>query len=148
MPNRIIKESITRSDQINALTAFEEVVFYRLIVAVDDYGCFDARPAIIKSALFPLKGDAELSNEAVMEAVDNLVRCGLVAYYEHKGNRYLRLPSWGTHQRLRRSKHKYPDPDADDCTDVLPEETEEDTTEDNTQDESAASCRELPQVAA
>ena len=46
MPNRIIKESICRSDQINGLTAFEEVLFYRLMVSVDDFGRYDGRQAI------------------------------------------------------------------------------------------------------
>ena len=37
MPNRILKESICRSDTIDHLTWFEEVLFYRLIVSCDDY---------------------------------------------------------------------------------------------------------------
>ena len=32
MPNRIIKESICRSEEIDSLSWFEEVLFYRLIV--------------------------------------------------------------------------------------------------------------------
>ena len=44
MPNRIIKESVCYSDDLDQLTAFEETVFYRLIVRVDDNGRIDARP--------------------------------------------------------------------------------------------------------
>ena len=57
MPNRILKESICTSDQIDALTWFDEVVWYRLIVNCDDYGRMDGRPAVLKSRLFPLKGN-------------------------------------------------------------------------------------------
>lgn len=55
MPNRLLRESICRSESIDALSWFEEVLFYRLIVNCDDYGRFDGRPAIIKGSLFPLK---------------------------------------------------------------------------------------------
>ena len=46
MPNRIIKESVCRSDSIDSLSWFEEVLFYRLIVVCDDYGRFDGRPGV------------------------------------------------------------------------------------------------------
>lgn len=55
MPNRILKESICTSDTLDELTWMEEVFWYRLIVNCDDYGRFDARPAILRSRLFPLK---------------------------------------------------------------------------------------------
>ena len=110
MPNRIIKESICRSDQINGLTPFEEVLFYRLMVSVDDYGRYDGRTAIIKGALFPLKDDIDSGQiEDAMEALD---RQGLVALYEVDGKPYIRLTGWDRHQSIRAKKSKYPaDPD-------------------------------------
>ena len=77
MPNRIIKESICTSDGIDALSWFEEVLFYRLIVSCDDYGRFDGRPAIIKNRLFPLKENLTIKN--VSAAINTLARAGLVA---------------------------------------------------------------------
>jgi len=47
MPNRIIKESICRSEEIDSLSWFEEVLFYRLIVTCDDFGRYDGRAKII-----------------------------------------------------------------------------------------------------
>ena len=55
MPNRILKESICTSESIDDMSWFEECFFHRLLVNCDDYGRFDARPAILKSRLFPLK---------------------------------------------------------------------------------------------
>ena len=55
MPNRILKEGICTSDQINELTWFEEALFYRMIVNCDDFGRFDGRIQVIKNRLFPLK---------------------------------------------------------------------------------------------
>ena len=122
MPNRIIKESICTSDTIDALTWFEECVFYRLIVNCDDYGRFDGRPAIIKNRLFPLKEN--LTTKAVEVAVNKLANRGLVVLYMFEDRPYLYLPTWDKHQTVRAKKSKYPAPtvenicmqmQADDC---------------------------------
>ena len=55
MPNRILKESIKYSPEIDKLSWFEEVVFYRLIVSCDDYGNMDGRAVVLKNELFPTK---------------------------------------------------------------------------------------------
>ena len=51
MPNRILKESICLNRKIDRLTDFQENLFYRLIVKVDDYGIYLADPAILASTL-------------------------------------------------------------------------------------------------
>ena len=51
MSNRILKESIRMSEEIDALTWFEETFFYRLIVTVDDYGVFPADPVLLMHLL-------------------------------------------------------------------------------------------------
>ena len=55
MGNRILKESICTSNEIDALTWFEEVLFYRLIVSADDYGVYYADPILLAHTLFPRK---------------------------------------------------------------------------------------------
>ena len=109
MPNRILKESVCSSDTIDELSWFEEAFFYRLIVCCDDFGRFDARTAILKNRLFPLKDD--LTKKAVEEAVRKLASVGLVVLYEFDGRPYLYLPSWDRHQNRRATKSKYPDPE-------------------------------------
>lgn len=109
MPNRIIKESICRSDSIDSLSWFEEVLFYRLIVVCDDYGRFDGRAAIIKGACFPLKDD--ITKKHISEAIDKLSTAGLVRGYEFQGRPYLQLTTWDCHQQIRAKKSKYPSPD-------------------------------------
>lgn len=107
MPNRIIKESICTSDTIEQLSWFEEVTFYRLIVSADDYGRMDARPAILKGRLFPLK---DVTAKQVEAAVIRLSTVGIVKLYEVEGRPYLQLCTWANHQRIRKSKEKYPAP--------------------------------------
>lgn len=108
MPNRILKESIRESDSIDALSWFEEVLFYRLIVSCDDYGRFDGRISVIKNRLFPLKDDLTL--KTVSRAIEKLVTVGLVALYEFEGKPYLYLPTWTAHQNVRAKRSKYPEP--------------------------------------
>ena len=93
MPNRILKESICRSDTIDQLSWFEEVLFYRLIVSCDDYGRFDGRPAIIRGTCFPLK---DITNKTIADALQKLTSVGLVREYYVQGRPYL-------HGNLRRS---------------------------------------------
>ena len=111
MPNRILKESICVSDDIDGLSWFEEVVFYRLIVNCDDYGRFDGRPAVLKNRLFPLKESVTL--KSVTEAVHTLASAGLVVLYEYEGKPYLYIPTWTKHQNVRAKRSKYPEPPVD-----------------------------------
>ena len=110
MPNRILKETICTSDSIDKLSWFEEVLFYRLIVACDDFGRYDGRAAIIKNRLFPLKDNLTLKQ--VTNAINKLASAGLVALYEHEGKPFLCLLSWNEHQNVRAKKSKYPAPDS------------------------------------
>lgn len=108
MPNRIIKESICTSDTIDQLSWFEEVFFCRLLVNCDDYGRMDARPAILKARLFPLKSVTE---KQISDALYKLSTVGIVTVYEHDGRPYLQLVTWDKHQQIRAKKSKYPAPD-------------------------------------
>ena len=105
MPNRIIKESICRSEEIDSLSWFEEVLFYRLIVTCDDFGRYDGRAKIIKGSCFPLK---DITEKDIDKALGKLSAVGLVRVYEAKGRPYLQLVTWADHQRIRNQKSKYP----------------------------------------
>lgn len=105
MPNRILKESICRSDSIDSLSWFEEVFFYRLLVVCDDFGRFDGRIAIIKGTCFPLK---DITNKDIEKALNKLSAVGLIRAYEVQGRPYLQLVTWEKHQQIRAKKSKYP----------------------------------------
>jgi hypothetical protein len=112
MPNRIIKESICTSDNLNDLTPDEEVFFYRLIVNCDDFGRFDARPEILRAKLYPLRTDKE-KLETVSKRLKSLVDAGLIIIYTNSGKQYLQFTTWDYHQHRRANNSKYPSPD--DC---------------------------------
>lgn len=105
MPSRFLKESICRSEEIDSLTWFEEVLFYRLIVACDDYGRFDARPKIIKGQCFPLK---DITGKDIDKALEKLSEVGLIVVYEAQGRPVLQMKTWEKHQTTRAKQSKYP----------------------------------------
>ena len=107
MPNRIIKESICTSESVDGLTWFEEAFFYRLIVNCDDYGRMDARPAILKSRLFPLKS---LTDKQIGDALNKLSSAGIVTTYMVEAKPYLQIVAWNCHQQVRNKKSKFPSP--------------------------------------
>ena len=130
MPNRIIKESICTSDTVAQMSDFEFRLWIGLIVQADDAGRGDARPAIIKGSVFPLR--ETVTSRQVEQALHGLATKGIVSLYNVGGKPYFVLPTWAAHQRIRDCRPKYPEP----------------PTENDNPQQSAASCGELPQSAA
>ena len=113
MPDRIIKESICTSDTLNQLSDFEERFWHRLIVNCDDYGRFDARPAILKGRLFPLMEGKTLKD--MSNTLSKLASVGLVELYEVDGKPFLHVVTWDKYQRIRAKRSKFPEPDGTCC---------------------------------
>lgn len=130
MPNRIIKESICTSEDIDQMGWFIETFYYRLLVSCDDYGRLDARPAILRARLFPLRVEMPLAE--IEAALAMLVSLGCIQLYQVEGRPYLCVSAWEEHQRVRTQRAKYPAP-ADVC---------------DNPPQSAADCDNSPQLAA
>lgn len=111
MPNRIIKESICRSDNLDRLSSEEERFFYRLMVQCDDYGRYDGRPAIIKGACFPLK--SYITPSKVDKMLAALRDAALIFVYVVDGLPYIQMAKWEKHQQIRAKRSKYPEPNGD-----------------------------------
>lgn len=105
VPNRLLREGICTSDAVNALSPEEEVLFYRLLVACDDFGYADGRLAIIKSLCFPLRDGA--TTERLDEWLTGLARNGLIQRYLKDGKPFIAVNQW--EQRVR-SRAKFPGP--------------------------------------
>ena len=111
MPNRILKESICTSDNLNDLSPQEEIFFYRLIVNCDDYGIADARLKMLRAKCFPLKIDTVKEND-IEKWLKALIKANLCFLYEVEGKRYLKMTSWERHQQIRAKRSKFPTPDS------------------------------------
>ena len=116
MPNRILKESICTSEEIDKLTAFQEIFFYRLIVTCDDYGRMDARPKILASRLFPLK---DIRAAQIEDALRALTSAELVLVYEVDGKPFLQMKTWDRHQSIRAKKSRYPSPEDENASEII-----------------------------
>ena len=132
MPNRIIKQSAFESEKISALSDFDFRLWVGLITQADDAGRGDARPAILKGHIFPLR--ERVTAKDIEAALLRLAAGSCVTLYTVGGRPYYQFPNWAKHQRVYNAKTKTPAPEEADENDDLRE--------------SAASCGELQQAAA
>ena len=108
LPNRIIKESICTSEDIAGLSMGAEILFYHLMVKVDDFGVYFGNEQIIKNTCFPLKS-SEIKVKQVESWLNELVKAGLLfAYVAEDGKKYVQFTKWAKHQQIRAKKSKYP----------------------------------------
>lgn len=105
MPNRIIKESICTSEEIDKLSDKAENFFYRLMVNADDFGLFDARPVIIKARCYPLKS---IDINCIQLLLSELQQIGLIKLYSYEDKPYLAITTWSKHQQIRAKRAKFP----------------------------------------
>ena len=110
MPNRIIKETIAKSERVSGLTDFQFRLWVHLLTYVDDYGRGDARSAIIRGACFPLH--SRMKNRDIENGLAALAAAGCIRLYEAEGRPYLYFPTWDKHQRVRQKVSKCPDPES------------------------------------
>jgi len=99
MPNRIIKESIWTSPNLNRLSRLAERHFYRLIVLPDDFGCCELTPLVVRGRCYPLQ--PETTPEEIEIWQQELEDNGLVIRWVSEGRQYGIFPSFGKHQRIR-----------------------------------------------
>ena len=109
MPTRLIRDW-TRSERVNNLSIHAERFFVRLIMKVDDYGCYYADPRILKADLFPLLDSVRSTD--IPRWMAECQKSGLIATYEHEGKKYLQIKDFG--QRMRLKTRKFPPCQADD----------------------------------
>ncbi len=109
MPNRILKESICYSDNLNELSPAEEVFFYRLLVNCDDYGRTDARLSVLRSRCFPLRLES-VKDKDIKGWLGGLIEHELVQTYSVNGGAYLQVTTWERHQQIRAKRSKFPAP--------------------------------------
>ena len=109
MPNRVIRDSILTSASVDGMTADEERLFFRLLLIVDDFGRFDARPAVIRGRAFALKTD--LSDDSILLWLARLAELEVVLVYEVRGKRFVCFPNWEVYQKRRAQTSKWPAPE-------------------------------------
>ena len=111
MANRILKDSINESRGLTSCTFFAQDLYKRLITYADDYGRFNADPQIMLARLYPRELDVVLIDD-IISGIIELAGVGKVCFYtsQCRNDVYGAFPNWASHQRVRDSKKKMPDP--------------------------------------
>lgn len=108
MPTRLLREGILDSGRIDKLDAAAEVFYRRLMSKVDDHGLFDARPSVLRAALYPVRID-RISDADICHFLQTCVNsCLLIVYQTSDKKVYLKMldTNWQV-----RSKPKFPTPE-------------------------------------
>jgi hypothetical protein len=84
MPNRIIKESINSSKNMNRLSAEAERHFYRLLLLSDDHGCFEATPEVVRGKCYMWQLD-QVSIDHITAWQNELGEKGILGFWEDDG---------------------------------------------------------------
>lgn len=113
MPNRFLKESITTSDTLPLVSMEAEVLFYRLIVKVDDFGRYHGEPHLILAQALSNR-IAQVSQDDVEHWLSELAAAGLLRRYRSNGRPYIELATFTEHNSPRAAASRFPDPPADD----------------------------------
>jgi len=110
MPTRYLRPGIRDSELIDRLSTVAETLYYRLIATVDDFGRFDARPAMIKSQCFPIKDS--INAKRCQELLHELASGKLIVLYRQNDKDYLQMCKWDNVPRSHVSKFPAP---TDEC---------------------------------
>ena len=110
MPSRVIRGEINSSGSLGRVSMRAELTFDRLLTAVDDYGRYDARPAMLKAGLFPVRSEA--TPKKIAGWVAELAHEGCIRLYQVGGRPYLAMTAWEKHRgKARRgTESKFPAP--------------------------------------
>lgn len=107
MPTRYLKPGVRDSETIEAITPGAEILYYRLIVTVDDFGRYDARPSMVKAACFPIRDSMTISKVDLL--LNELKINGLIDVYQVENKPYLQMCKWDNVPRAKESKYPAPD---------------------------------------
>ena len=120
MPTRYLKPGVRDSGHLEFLahSPDAEILYYRLLVTVDDFGRFDGRGDMVKANCFPIRKRA--TADKCIQWLTELRDADLLILYAVDGKEYLQIRRWDNKPRAERSK--YPDPPTDvyNCPQMLP----------------------------
>ena len=113
---RSIKPEFWRSDDIDALSIPDRLLFIGLWSYVDDngVGLFSLKDIVGDLFAGDMLRDSNETLIRVKEGLKALFERGLIEIYSQDGSTYLAITNWGKHQRVPNpNKPRYPRPSAD-----------------------------------
>jgi hypothetical protein len=101
MPSRWLHDSLLDSQRWNDLGHAAQNLYVRLVLVVDDFGCYDGREAVIANACYPTHRVDVTEMLQALHAADMIVR------YSNAGKPFIALTRW---QNDIRGKRRVPAP--------------------------------------
>ncbi len=103
----MLREGIITSERVCALSWQAEVLYRRLMSAVDDFGRYYGTPMMIRAACFPTQLDRVKDGE-IEKWLQESVAVKLLRIYDVDGKPYVEMIDF--RQQIRAKKSKFPDP--------------------------------------
>lgn len=95
--DRLLHPKAGHSDKVTRLSHFEYRVWTQYLLSADDFG-------VMRAAAVSLQADndalAQTKASLVQAAIEKLIACGLVHFFEHQGRRYLFQADWQYWQKV------------------------------------------------
>lgn len=95
---RVLHKRAGGSQKVNSLTNLEYRVWTQYLVSADDFGVMPATAAVIQADNVYLRREKA---RTVQAAIERLVAIGLVADFEHQGERFIWQTDWQKWQGIR-----------------------------------------------
>lgn len=96
MPNRVIKESLRYSDSCSQMSAEEERHWVRgILLGVDDHGCLEITPAILRGAAYPLH--TGVTEQQIVGWNARLEQLGVIRTWRVGFHQYAEVTNWSNH---------------------------------------------------
>lgn len=110
MPVRLLWPTLRTSERWQRARYFDRCFYISLLNLVDDYGRYEANPALLASECFPYGGEDGLpiTSSAIDGALRSLASKDLLVVYRNDGKQFLELRRF---RERKRSKSKWPGPE-------------------------------------
>ncbi|MBM4419878.1 MAG: hypothetical protein FJ033_16465 [Chloroflexi bacterium] len=113
MPSRVIRGEILSSDTLSRVSLEAEALFWRLLIAADDFGRLDGRLPVLRALLFPIRNvPVEHIEEWLCELEYADESGGPLLRYVVEGRPYVLLQKWEKHRSnsKRAKESRFPAP--------------------------------------
>ncbi len=107
MPNIIIREGLVASRRVTGMSEPAQLFYVLLLLKIDDFGCFDAHPTLLRAACYPYRID-EKTDDQIRGYLDECAKAGVIQLYSGDGKECLYVDNFK--QQTRQKHRKYPVP--------------------------------------
>src|SRR5881392_1822078 len=99
MPNRVLREGLLTSFAWNNLIVEERDLYIRLLLVVDDFGCYDGRDEVIAAKCCPTFTQEQLNAHPIADMLKTLHAVGLIIRYSNRGKPFIGITQWASDYR-------------------------------------------------